>query len=216
MPAHWNKVQDDVLNVGFFNPVAWGTWSLTETPAYQEGDEAITEMSFSTLDSLARYPEGEEANVNVVFRRYDDGEYRYEQVCDDERSVDLCDVMKPQDMLEEKEAFIANATHTIGGEPATLRDFYDVPSGYMVREAKFYTTTHRVRFTAIYDVGDILTAHESYNSEVSLFDIAKEILGEKLADPINRFIELYPNETQEMRRFYDDVDRVLESVTFPR
>lgn len=194
----------------FDHPASWGIWGITDMPS-QPQTEALTEMSFSELGKAIRAPQTGNADVTMVFRKYDEGAFRFEEVCDFERSVDLCDVTKQQDLLEEKEAFIKGATHTIGGVPATVRDFYDPSSGYVAREARFYTPTHRVRTAMIYDIGDFLLKHGP--DDPSLFDTAQRILGPEVADPIGRLGTMFPKELHGMTAFYAEADAFLQSIT---
>lgn len=205
--ADWVTVNDEQFGLGFSYPSAWGQWSLTQIPS-QPNTDALAEMSFSELDRTIQYPHTGNADVNVTMRRYDENQYRYEEVCDG--SINFCETTRQQDLLQEKEDFIKKSAQTIGGAPATVQDFYDVPSGYVAREVQFYTRTHRVHFIAIYDIGDFLIAHGPHDS--SLYDTAKRLLGSELSDPINRLSKMYPTELQEMTRFYQDVDRLLESI----
>ena len=205
----WITVSDEQFGLSFSHPPAWGKWSITQIPS-QPNTHALAEMSFTELDRTIQYPQVGNADINVTLRRYDNGTYRYEEVCDNERSVNWCDTMKRQDLLEEKSAFVTNAKQNIGGVPATIRDFYDVPSGYLAREVQLYTPTHRAHFSAIYDIGDFLSKQGP--SDASLYDTAKKILGPELSDPINRLSTMYPEELREMTKFYQDIDRVLESM----
>jgi hypothetical protein len=205
---HKVTVNDAEFNLSFLHPQTWGQWMLTQMPS-QPNTDALAEMSFSELDRTIQYPQTGRTDINITFRRYDEAKYRYEEVCD-ERSIDLCDTMKQQDLLAEKDAFMKNATQIIGGTSAVIRDFYDVPSGYLARQAQFYTPSHRVHFSAIYDIGDFLFKQSP--TDASLFDTAKRILGTELSDPINRLSTMYPEDLEDMTRFYQDIDKLLKSL----
>ncbi len=205
--AGWVTVNDKQFGLSFSHPSVWGQWSVRQIPS-QPHTDALAEMSFFKLDSTIQYPHTGNADINVTLRKYDEDEYRYEEVC--VSTVDLCDSMKQQDLLEEKETFIKQATQKIGGVPATIRDFYDVPSGYVARDVQLYTPTHRVHFSAIYDIGDFLITKGP--DDASLYDTAKRLLGSELSDPINRLSTMYPEELQGMSTFYHDVDQLLESL----
>ncbi len=207
--ADWPIVNDPKFGLSFSHPSSWGTWSLSKANS-QENTDAANEMSFTILDSLVHQSQtnGKE-DVNVILRRYDKDKYRYEEVCDSIQ--DLCDKMKKQDLLEEKNIFLKKADQTIGGSPATIQDTYDAPSGHVIREVKLYTSTQRVHLTAIYDIGYFLQIRQKHQDR-DLLSVAVKILGEELGDPIHRLSKMYPEELKEMIKFYHDVDLFLGSI----
>lgn len=205
------SVYDAQFGLGFSYPSEWGEW--TEPLSFsQSGALGVSERTFSILDANMRFPKEDNATVDATFRTYDDAAYRYEEVCDS--IIDLCDRTRQQDLLEEKADFEKNATQTIGGVPAVITEGYDVPSGYLYRDVRFYTPTHRVRLSAIYDIGAFLVAQQP--SQESLVETARRILGDDLNDPINRLQTMYPNDMKDMGAFFNDVDGFLKSITVDR
>ncbi len=209
---HRNTVTDEIFGFTLKYPSSWGEWSAPTIPSVRN-DPAKSERVFSVLDEEAMYPKGRNPNITFALRRYDEGEYRYEEVCDNEKSVDLCDVMKRQDLLEEKAKFMEQAAKRIDGTPATIEEYYDPSGASLIREVHFYTPDYRVWMYAIYILDDFLVSKDTRNDPNRfLYDVATEILGNDMSDPIGRLSKMYPEELREMTAFYNDVDRTLQSI----
>jgi|GEM_PF-4086779 len=199
-----STVNDSTLGLEFSHPIAWGEWR--EASPTLPDKEVTQERTFSSFGGA------EPREVRIIFRRYDTDAYRYEEVCDEEQSVDLCDVTKIQDLLEEKSAFESSATNRIGDVPATMRDWYDVSSGYVIREARFYTPTHRVQILAMYSILDYLISQQQ-EGESDLYSTMRRMHGEDLDDPILKLLASDPDAFVELKKFFADVDRFLGSIT---
>lgn len=165
-------LKDDTYNLTFTYPAAWGTWKEPNTLTLESVEE-VTEKTFSELEK------SDAENIHFVFRRYNSSEYRFEEVCDTERSIDLCDVTKLEDITEQKQQFNKTATVLVAGLPATIITRYDAPSGFIMREVTFYTPTHRVQIYGSYSVLEFLVSQQ-LTTESDLLTTAKRVFGDNL------------------------------------
>lgn len=206
--AEWISVDNERFHLNFSYPSSWGQWFSNESST-----DAIVSNSFTELDRTIRVPyEGSGHDVNISFQRYD-GLYRYKEVCTGTGGLEDCSTTNVMDLLVEKNEFMQKTTKTVNGIPIIIKDYYDAESGFLARDVQFYTPTHKVHIDASYDIGDFLSIHgPGYRS---LYDIAQQILGSDLSNPINRLSGMYPEELQEMTEFYQNVDLFLKSIKIP-
>lgn len=208
---NWVTVNNNELGIRFSQPKEWGEWQMAQQPTHEASDTTV-EMSFTALQASLRSQDIQSKDVRFIFRRYDSDVYRYEEVCDTEKSIDLCDVTKQKDLLEEKNQFEASATQEIGGVPATIGDRYDAPSAFVMREVRLYTPSYRVDVIAMFDIGDFLLERRQ-DPDMSLRSVAQNVLGEELQDPIVQLQNKNTYSYKELSDFYADVDRFIESIS---
>ena len=198
-------VEDTSFHISFVHPSSWGDWIVSPNPTMPDS-EAIAEKTFS------KHGGTNDSNVYFIFRRYDTNDFRYEEVCDTERSVDLCDATMQQDILEQKEQFNKDATQQIGGMPASIKEWYDVPSGYVMRKVQFYTETHRVQMYASYNIIPYLMLRQ--NEDEDLQTTAKRVFGKDLDSIMNGVEKRKENTTlQSATDFFKNVDVMTKSIT---
>lgn len=201
-------VEDTSLYISFVHPSSWGNWIVSPNPT-TPNSEATKEKTFSKHGGTS------DGNVHFVFRRYNTDEFRFEEVCDNENSVDLCDVTMQQDILEQKEQFNKDATEQVGGVPATIREWYDIPSGYVIREVQFYSETHRVQMYASYNIIPFLTLKQN-EDEPDLLTTAKRVFGKDINSIMNGIEKRKEDMTLEKASaFFKNVDETIASITLP-